>query len=428
MRIKKYTLSLFIIFLLAIQLACSLLPSQSGNTDTAATLNALYTAAAQTVLAGAGANSFTATPGLPIPTATSNIAPTAGPIIITATSFSTLPPVPIVRCDAAQFVEDVTIKDGSVLERGVSFTKTWRLRNAGNCSWTTSYALVFVDGDSLSAPVAVALTGNVNPGQAVDLAVNLAAPNKDGHYRGYWKLRNASGVLFGIGNDATTAFWVDINVKGAAFVRYDFAANYCDAEWENNNKPLPCPGNEGDKKGYVMKLDAPKMENGARQNEPGLLTVPKNVTDGLIIGTFPPFVVQSGDHFRALVNCQYKANNCDVTFSLSYLLKGDIKLLGSWREINEGRFYAVDVDLSALDGKKVKFILTTLSNGSSADNEAIWVAPRIMRQGTRPTATPTATMTYTPKPPTATLTYTPKPPTVTLTSTPEPPTSTPATP
>jgi len=132
MRTKKNTLSLFIIFMLTVQLACSL-PSRSGNTDTAATLNALYTAAAQTVSAGAGANSFTATPGLPIPTATNNTIPTSGPIISTATSFSTLPPVPIVRCDAAQFVEDVSIKDGSVLERGASFTKIWRLKNTGNC-------------------------------------------------------------------------------------------------------------------------------------------------------------------------------------------------------------------------------------------------------------------------------------------------------
>ena len=416
MRTKKYALSLFIIFLLAVQLACSL-PSPSRGTDTAATLNALYTAAAQTVSAGTGANNYTVTPGLPIPTATSNTVPTTGPTIPTATSFSTLPSVPVVRCDAAQFVEDVNIKDGSVLERGISFTKIWRLKNTGNCSWTTSYALVFVDGDSLSAPVAVGLTGNVNPGQTVDLAINLAAPNKDGHYRGYWKLRNTSGVLFGIGNDATTAFWVDINVKGSTFVRYDFVADYCDADWENNNKSLPCPGNQDDKKGYVIKLNTPKMESGSSENEPGLLMVPKNITDGLIIGTFPSFKVQSGDHFRALVNCQYKAKNCDVTFSLSYKLNSNIKLLGSWHEINEGKFYSVDVDLSALDGKKVKFILTILSNGSSADDKAIWVAPRITHQGIQPTATATIKPTFTPKPPTATLT-----------STPEPPTSTPPTP
>jgi hypothetical protein len=400
MRTKKHTLLLFIIFILTVQLACGF-PFQSGRTDTAATLNALYTAAAQTVSAGAGITSLTATPGLPPPTSTNKAGPTStGSIVSTATRFSTLPPVPVVRCDAAQFVEDVNFKDGSVLERGASFTKIWRLKNTGNCSWTTSYALVFVDGDSFSTPEAIGLAENVNPGQTFDFAVNLTAPNKDGHYRGNWKLRNASGVLFGVGSNATTAFFVDINVKGATFVRYDFAANYCDADWENNNKPLPCPGSPDDKKGYVIKLDKPKMESGSSEDEPGILMVPRNVTNGLIFGTFPSFKVQSGDHFRALVNCQYKANDCDVIFSLSYMLNGDIKLLGSWPEINEGKFYSVDVDLSALDGKKVKFILTILSNGSFADDEAVWVAPRITHQGVQPTAIPSAT-------PTATATSTP---------------------
>jgi len=390
MRAKKYILSLFIIFLLTVQLACNLLSPQSGRTDTAATLNALYTAAAQTVSAGAGTTNLTATPGLPIPTSTNNI-------VSAATSFPTLPPV-IVRCDAAQFVEDVNVKDGSILERGASFTKIWRLKNIGNCSWTTSYALVFVDGDSLSAPVAVSLTENVNPGQTFDFAITLTAPNEDGHYRGNWKLRNASGVLFGIGGDSATAFWVDINVKGSTYIRYDFAANYCDADWENNSKPLSCPGSQDDKKGYVIKLNKPKMESGANQNEPGLLMVPKNTKDGLIFGTFPNFKVQSGDHFRALVNCQYKAKNCNVIFNLSYMLNGVTTLLGSWREINEGKSYPVDVDLSALDGKRVRFILTVLSNGTFDDDEAVWVAPRITHQGVQPTAIPSATPTATAKP------------------------------
>ena len=118
MYIKKYTLSLFLIFLLTVQLACGFF-SQNGKTNTAATLNALYTAAAQTVVAGAGSTSLTATPGLPIPTATSNSIPT----VSAATSFSTLPPVPVVHCDAVQFVEDISIKDGSIVDRGASFTK-----------------------------------------------------------------------------------------------------------------------------------------------------------------------------------------------------------------------------------------------------------------------------------------------------------------
>lgn len=414
MQSKKHSLSLFVIFLLAVQLACGLFPPQNTDTDTAATLNALYTAAAQTLEAGAPPGALTATPGLPLPTATSI------PAYVTATSLSNQGSAPAVRCDAASFVEDVSIDDGTVVGRGASFTKVWRLKNVGTCSWTPSYALVFVSGDLLSGPSVVALTGNVNPGQTVDLAVNLKAPDKDGHYRGYWKLRNAAGVLFGIGNDGVTAFWVDINVKGPSFLAYDFAANFCNADWENNNRSLPCPGSEDDPKGYVIKLNTPRMENGSKEDEAGLLTVPKMVTNGFISGTYPAFKVQNGDRFRALISCQYRANKCNVIFKLEYRVDGAVKTLGSWQEVNEGKFYSVDVDLSALKDKNVKFILTVLSNGSPADDEAIWVAPRIIRSGVQPTATSTATFTPTAtSTSTSTATATPAP-TETPTETPTP--------
>jgi len=110
-------------------------------------------------------------------------------------------------CDNADFVTDVTIPDGTVLDPGETFTKTWRLKNAGTCSWTPSYAIVFTNGDSMSGPATQALTANVNPGQTVDISVNLKAPSTPGNYTSYWKLRNAAGVLF-------ATIYVDIKVGG----------------------------------------------------------------------------------------------------------------------------------------------------------------------------------------------------------------------
>jgi hypothetical protein len=57
----------------------------------------------------------------------------------------------------------------------------------------------------MSGPATQALTGNVNPGETVDISVNLKAPSANGSYQGYWKLRNASGVLF-------ASFYLDIKV------------------------------------------------------------------------------------------------------------------------------------------------------------------------------------------------------------------------
>jgi len=95
-----------------------------------------------------------------------------------------------------QFVADVNYPDGSIVTPGFNFTKTWRLKNVGTCTWTTSYAIVFSSGNSMNGPSTQALTGNVNPGQTVDFSVNLTAPGSPGEYTGYWKLRDGAGVLF----------------------------------------------------------------------------------------------------------------------------------------------------------------------------------------------------------------------------------------
>src|SRR5690349_5782138 len=46
-------------------------------------------------------------------------------------------------CDKVQFVADVTVPDGTNFPPKATFTKTWRLKNIGSCTWTTSYQIVF---------------------------------------------------------------------------------------------------------------------------------------------------------------------------------------------------------------------------------------------------------------------------------------------
>jgi hypothetical protein len=313
----------------------------------------------------------------------------------------------------------VTYPDGSLVTHNNTFVKIWRIKNIGTCSWTPSYALVFFGGDAMSGPSAVALSGNVNPGETIEIPVTLSAPNKNGNYRGYWKLRNASGVLFGFGAQADTAFWVDVKVTGTAYVAYNFADSYCEADWENNNNALPCPGDDNDATGFVIKLNAPVMENGVTEDEPGLFTLPQDKNNGIISGQYPAITIQAGDRFRTIINCEYDAKKCDVIFRLDYKNNGQIKTLASWHEIYEGKYYPVDLDLSGLAGETVKLILVVSANGSQQNDNAIWLNPHIIRQGTPPaTPTPTHTPTYTPTP---TPTYTPTPtPTATYTFTPTP--------
>ena len=207
-----YPIAALMIVILA---ACNL-PQATSPTEKPLSVEEAFTAAAQTVevkLTGgaqtqAASGASTATPAAsntPQPEAAVSATPTlqsaatatATSVAITATSTQI--------CDQAQFITDVTVPDGSNYSAGDTFTKTWRIKNVGTCSWTPSYTLFFSSGSQMNGPTSIALTGNVNPGQSVEISVNLTAPASAGDYTGYWKLRNAAGLAF-------TSMYVKINV------------------------------------------------------------------------------------------------------------------------------------------------------------------------------------------------------------------------
>lgn len=304
------------------------------------------------------------------------------------------------RCDWAQFVSDVTVPDGATYKAGDSFNKTWRIKNIGTCTWSTDYSLVFVSGAQMSAPAAVTLSKSVAPGQTIDLTVSMTAPNAAGTHRGNWQLKNASGVLFGIGANADKSFWVEIKVSGApGATGYDFAENAASATWTSGAGALTFPGAEGDAKGFARKLDSPKLEDGTTSSLPGLLMVPQNVTDGYIQGVFPAFRVQSGDRFQATIGCEHGATSCWVNFRLQYQIgSGAVQTLWSFNEKHEGLVYRANIDLSRLAGQDVKFILRIQAAGPAAGDRALWGSPQIVRGGgsTPPTVTPGPSRTPTP--------------------------------
>jgi hypothetical protein len=312
---------------------------------------------------------------------------------VTSTPYPTNTPIQI-RCDAAQYVADVTIPDGTSLSTGQSFTKTWRIRNNGSCTWTSGYSLVFVSGNALSGPARVAFTSSVAPGATVDLSVTLVAPTSSGTYTGYWMLQNASGATFGIGADASTAFWVNIKVPSLSsgytsdavpaanpVYAYDFTANICSAAWVSSSGKItyPCTGHTTKELAWVAVLLNPKLEGGIQENERTLWFHPDETNGGWIKGTYPAYAVVDKDHFIADIGCLDSAKSCNVTFSLDYVIGGGVVTnLGTWREVNDGNRTRVDIDLSAMAGQNVQFILTVSSNVTTHEPDAFWFVPTII--------------------------------------------------
>ena len=115
-------------------------------------------------------------------------------------------------CERVRFVDDVTIPDDTLMSPGQTFRKIWRIQNAGSCAWNSGYQLVYTGGDAMGTNYGVNLPGPVNPGETVDVSIDLTAPFAYGTYQSNWKLRSPSGNVFGTANAENNAIWVKIVV------------------------------------------------------------------------------------------------------------------------------------------------------------------------------------------------------------------------
>ncbi|HEY47737.1 MAG: hypothetical protein AMJ88_05815 [Anaerolineae bacterium SM23_ 63] len=193
--------------LISVTLAgCGLLSAPQPTPDL------LATSVAQTI----AAELTRAAEETPIPPSPTQVTVQPEPTATEPPSTPTLSPTPTIddaACNRVEFVTDVTIEDDTALAPEATFLKVWRLRNVGECTWTTDYALVFVDGDQMDGDDEIALPRDVAPEETVDLSVELKAPEAEGSYQGNWQLRNDAGRLFGIGEEWDEAFWVKIVVE-----------------------------------------------------------------------------------------------------------------------------------------------------------------------------------------------------------------------
>ncbi len=123
------------------------------------------------------------------------------------------PPLPCNRASAGKPEIDITIPDGTLVQPGESFSKTWRLVNTGSCVWTRQYALVWFSGEQFGSILVQTISDNVHSGDSVDLTVDLVAPETSGTHQTNWKLQAADGSLFGLGPAGDAPFWARIEVE-----------------------------------------------------------------------------------------------------------------------------------------------------------------------------------------------------------------------
>jgi hypothetical protein len=191
---KKMQKQIFRIALIVIVGAFALGACGGANATPTATpviVEAIQTAAAQTVIAQLTQQAPTITP-TPAFTNTPNV--TATPTLAQPTQ--TKPAPTAANCANYLFISDVTIPDGTQMPAGQAFTKTWRVQNNGTCTWTTNFKLAFSFGEAMGGQ-AVPFASAVPTGQKVDISVDLKVPNKTGKLTGAWILVDDKGQHFG---------------------------------------------------------------------------------------------------------------------------------------------------------------------------------------------------------------------------------------
>ncbi len=128
------------------------------------------------------------------------------------------PGVPPGGCvNGMAYVADLNLNDNNmsnppVMAAGQPFRKGWRLKNIGTCTWDSTYALTYVNGNSPFSSMSgspVFVKGEVKPGAMYDFWADLVAPPVPGTYQSFWSMRDGKGILFG------QRVWVGIAVSGS---------------------------------------------------------------------------------------------------------------------------------------------------------------------------------------------------------------------
>ncbi|NES23768.1 MAG: hypothetical protein F6K41_33820 [Symploca sp. SIO3E6] len=99
--------------------------------------------------------------------------------------------------DYSEFIRDVTIPDGSLIEANETFTKIWEVRNAGGVLWKDRSLTRLGDNQGfglITSPRHVNIPDTL-PGQKVLIEVELKAPESRGTYQATWKMTFADGRL-----------------------------------------------------------------------------------------------------------------------------------------------------------------------------------------------------------------------------------------
>ena len=153
--------------------------------------------------------SVTVIPASSTPAPTATMMPTTTPLPSSTPTPANQAPSPAHNTTII-FVGE-TIPDGTNLQPGEKFKKTWTLKNGGNSTWNQGMALVRTSftpaNETLGSPERIPLSKAVEPGAIIDIEVELIAPKQTGQFTVFYQLQNETELPV-----SDNQFWVTITV------------------------------------------------------------------------------------------------------------------------------------------------------------------------------------------------------------------------
>ena len=226
----RYTKSSWLILMVVFSLilsACNFGQEPEPTPD----VGAIFTAAAETVMAELSVQ-LTQT-ALAVPPATMTPAPTItasnqigvvspspgapATTLIPTSGIGTQPAGPVLlptitspavlatqgdTCYNSEFISDVNYPDGTVVKGGAEIAKVWSIKNTGTCTWDDGFSLQPVTGESMGGkPWEITPNSSskdfVEPGETVEIRIDMVVPNSAGEHGGCWRMKGDGGYYFG---------------------------------------------------------------------------------------------------------------------------------------------------------------------------------------------------------------------------------------
>ncbi len=219
---KRYSSMAVLLFAVLLLSACEIstveqVPAVDENSKITEAVQTVYAQITQTAFAQQQQNTPTDTAlpptNTPLPaTATATFTNTPA-FTHTPTLTQTFTPAPVSHCPLAQVTRE-TLPAGSNVIQGQWLIKQWTVLNAGDCEWTTDFAIVYYDGERFNLPLVKNFHVGVLPDDFFIITFEFAAPQALGTHKSWWMMRSTTGELFGNG-PGDIPLYIEINVEKA---------------------------------------------------------------------------------------------------------------------------------------------------------------------------------------------------------------------